>query len=183
MVIQCTADGKAKMNDKQRAFFLEMPEGWRGRRVEVRLRVLKSKRSQNQNAYFHAAVIPFFQEMFERFGGEVYDANVVKEFLKQKFGAEAIVDMETGELVRVGKPTSDMNKEEFGNFLDAMNAWAFEMWEVELPDPEKYLDTISWRDSDQQMPAVAPVASDLTPNDSPTPPAQDDAKAHFIAPF
>jgi len=103
--------------------YLQTMEG-----VECDITVTKyrKKRSLPQNAYFHGVVCVI---LGNHWGYDVDEAHsaICTEFLT---------------VSEEGKPdyvrsTTDLNTEEFNDFLEQVKMWASQYWGVFIPDPEK----------------------------------------------
>lgn len=101
--------------------------------VEITIK-RKGKRSLQQNKYYWGCVLPEIQHELKRLGND-FDIETIHEFLKQKFNSEKVVVEATGELIEMGKKTSQLNKEEFGIYLDRIILWAAQTLEITIPEP------------------------------------------------
>lgn len=93
----------------------------------------KSKRSLSQNAYIHSCFTILTKE-FNKFGNN-FTVEEMKDIVKAKLLTVAVHNadaMYMGDRVR---HTSELNKEEMGEFITGMQAWAAE-FSIIIPDPE-----------------------------------------------
>lgn len=93
----------------------------------------RGKRSLPQNAYYWSCVVKEIQVRLKELGND-FDADDIHEFLKQKFNKEQVVTKQ-GELLEIGKTTTDLNKEEFSIYVDRIREWASDTLEIFIPDP------------------------------------------------
>lgn len=94
----------------------------------------KGKRSSQSNRYYFGVVVREIRERFKELGHRV-DSETVHEFLKQKFNAEKVVIPETAEVIEIGKTTTEMNKDEFFEYVEQIRQWASAVLEIYIPDP------------------------------------------------
>lgn len=94
----------------------------------------KGKRSSPQNRYYWGIVVEEIkQELFRR--GNRFDAEDIHEWLKLKFNPSKVVIEYTGEVLEIGGSTTEMNKEEFMNYIEKIREWAAMNLEITIPDP------------------------------------------------
>jgi hypothetical protein len=94
----------------------------------------KGKRSTPQNRYYWGVVVYEIKERLKELGHRT-DPETVHEFLKQKFNSEKVVIPETAEVIEIGRTTTEMNKEEFNEFIERVREWASATLEIYIPDP------------------------------------------------
>lgn len=94
----------------------------------------KGKRSNPQNRYYWGIVIDAIRREFLR-RGDKYTPEEIHEGLKAKFNPKSTGDQETGEAIFItGDTTTEMNKEEFGSYLDRIIEWANKSLEIVIPE-------------------------------------------------
>jgi hypothetical protein len=117
---------RKRMNEDLRTF----------KNVDVVIIIKKrGKRSLPQNAYYWAVLVKEIQLRLRELGTDV-DMDDVHEFLKQKFNYERVVTVD-GEAIDIGKTTTEMNKEEFGSYIDRIIEWAAMTLEITIPLPNE----------------------------------------------
>lgn len=114
--------GKAHFDAAMRRF----PDGV----VGVRFEVLREKRSNAQNRYWHGIVIPLFAEHCG------YEFDEMKDQLALKLIPKEITNMETGEVYRVPGHTSDLNTKQFNDLIERAQRLGAEMG-IYIPDPNE----------------------------------------------
>jgi len=102
-----------------------------GKRVEIIIRKLSSKRSIQQNRYYWAACTIIANEIG-------LSKEEVHDILKFKFLQEERVIEATGEIVICFKSTAKLNKSDFADFMDSVIRWAAEM-NIYIPSPDEQL--------------------------------------------
>lgn len=92
-----------------------------------------SKRSLQQNKYYWKCVVWVIRHRLEQLGND-FDAETVHNWLKEKFNSVPVIG-EGGEyLGQVGMSTTEMNKEDFGIYIDKITAWANDFLQITIPE-------------------------------------------------
>lgn len=100
----------------------------------VSVKVLREKRSNAQNRFWHGVVIPVFAEALG------YELNEMKDALALELLPKTIVDMTTGEERTVPGHTSDLNTKEFKDLIERAQRFGAEMPSpIYVPDPGEYI--------------------------------------------
>lgn len=99
----------------------------------------KNKRSNPQNAYYWAAVVPLVQQGIKDMGTEVTKEET-HEFLKSKFNFLEIVNTETGQCERIPRSTTALSKIEFSDYVQKIQQFAAEFLNVIIPDPGQAME-------------------------------------------
>lgn len=94
----------------------------------------KSKRSLKQNAYYWACCLPIVQEGFKELGHEL-TLEEVHDFLKARFNFKEVVNFQTGEVIQIPKSTTELSKDEFGEYISRIQQFAAEFLHRVIPDP------------------------------------------------
>lgn len=131
-------DGKLRLDYK--AQFDAYIKRFEGDEVVVKVTKRRSQRSDEQNGYWWAVVVPLLAEHCGYTHDEMHDA------LKLKFLSRE--DMSKG-LIRVGS-TAKLNTLEFADLVDRVALWAAEDFGVVIPLPDK-----RWREKRNHQQAVA----------------------------
>lgn len=94
----------------------------------------KNTRSSQQNRYYWGVVVKEIQLRLNDLGND-FEPETVHEFLKDKFNKKEIVG-EGGEVIDfLGASTTEMNKEEFGVYVDKIIEWAASFLSIAIPLP------------------------------------------------
>lgn len=96
-----------------------------GHRVEVVVRKIKAKRSENQSRYYWGVVL----ELLSKELG--YDQDEMHEILKYKFLQSHAMGMP------YVKSTTKLSTGEFEDYLSKIKRWAAEFLHIVIPDPNE----------------------------------------------
>ena len=105
-----------------------------GREVEIIISPLP-RRSNKQNAYMWACVVPVIQSALQDLGHEV-NADQTHELLKAKFNPVTLADADGEYLGEIGGSTTEMSKGDFINYLEKIAIWAATYLHIVIPPPE-----------------------------------------------
>lgn len=109
----------------------QMKEGWE---VEVAVKRRRATRSQQQNAYYWGVVVELISEHTGYSPDEVHDL-LKALFIPKRLAVQDGNGEIHGEIV-IGGSTRQMNKVEFGEYMETIRRWAAETLDVVIPDPE-----------------------------------------------
>ena len=111
-----------------------------GARVVIGVKVLKPRRSTQQNKYWHGVVIPYFMDHFNEHrpaGTAAYTFEQVKDILARKLlPTSEVIDPETGETFCVLGKTSLLSTTEFNDLKERAQVWGAELG-LYVPDPNE----------------------------------------------
>lgn len=93
----------------------------------------KSKRTNPQNAYYHAVVVPFLRDCLVDLGHQM-TLESTHEFIKAEFNFKEIVNENTGEVKRVPQSTATLSKSEFSDMIDRANLFVSEWCNCSIPE-------------------------------------------------
>lgn len=132
-IFSSVTDGKLnKVASKEIADTLKQFEG---KRVEVIIKRLRSKRSLKQNAYMWGCVIPIIRQGLKDLG-YLMSPDEVHEFLKDKFlDYETMATSDGLEIGRKYKSTTEITKTEFCEYINQIQIWSAEILGIVIPDP------------------------------------------------
>jgi len=102
-----------------------------GRNVLVKFEKRGSKRSMPQNRYYHGVVVQMVMMGLREIGYSL-SHDETHFFLKQKFNPIEIPG-NGGLVIEVPGTTTQMNKTEFGEYIDRIAQWAAEYLNVVIP--------------------------------------------------
>lgn len=101
---------------------------------------LKSKRSLEQNSYFHAVVLPIVRSHLLDLGWiEARSPEWVKDYIKFHCLIKEYVNPDTGEVMKSLGKTSGLSTTEFKEFVEDVQRWAAESLDLYIPDPGQKL--------------------------------------------
>ena len=99
----------------------------------IRISDARRMRSSLQNALYWASHVEAFRYFLMQ-QGQVYTAGQCHEMLKSKFLNEPVHDARTGELIGyVAKSTTKLTTAEFSEYLDKVEHWLSEFFNIILP--------------------------------------------------
>lgn len=92
------------------------------------------KRSNQQNRYYFGLVVPLIQKGLYEKGLDV-SKEEAHEFLKARLNFTELVNEDTGEFERIPMSTTRLNKEGFSDYIQKIQRFAAEWFEIVIPDP------------------------------------------------
>lgn len=123
-------NGRLKVN---RVRLAKLLAGRRDCELEIVIERKHATRSLSQNAFYWSAVIGAISD----YTG--YTAEEVHEFCKSRFLPKRIVMAdkhgEVTEEIVIGTSTTKLNKVQFGEFITAIQMWAAETLDLNIPNP------------------------------------------------
>lgn len=107
-------------------------------KMVMTLKRYKAKRSLSQNGYYWKVIIASVRQGLIDHGFEscYLDKDSVHALLASKFLKRDIAN-EAGEFITITLSTADLNKVEFGEYIDAIDRWAIDFLGFNLPLPEQ----------------------------------------------
>ena len=118
-----------------RKAFAELLLNLRNKDVEIIISKRRKKRSGNQNRYYWGVLIPCIQQGLFDTQGEWLNTEEVHAFLKVHFNFKEITNTSTGEMVKLGKTTTELTTIEFEEYQDKCRQFADEFLNVIIPLP------------------------------------------------
>ena len=108
-----------------------------GKEVDIQIERWSPKRTDQQNRYYFGVVCPFVADGIYDLTGERYSKDAVHEWLRKRFLPESeIVDITTGEVLKVPSSTKRLSVEEFASYLNDINSFSLEHFGSSLPPAE-----------------------------------------------
>jgi len=92
----------------------------------------KNRRSTQQNRYLFGVVYKEMEIKLRELGNDV-DVETIHEWCKQKFNAKYILGPSAEVLTTIGDTTTEMNKEQFSEYIDKISRWASANLELYIP--------------------------------------------------
>lgn len=123
-----------------------------GKEIELVLRKKKKFRSNQQNRFYHGAIIPIIR-MALRETGIIMNHDQCHELLKERCNQVEYVNEKTGQIIQCSGSTRDLSTSGFMDYLVNIKVWAREFLNIELPEPGEPLHfefeniTIKWSSS------------------------------------
>lgn len=119
----------AKEKDKKKLY--EVLKSRKPKVYNIEIKEYRKDRSNNQNKYYWGVVI---KELCNHTG---YNADEMHEVLKAKFNPKELVFKQTGESVKIGGSTADMNTFEFEAYLEQIRIFSLTELDVLIPLPNQ----------------------------------------------
>lgn len=117
--------------------FTELLLNLRNKDVEITISKRRKKRSGNQNRYYFGVLIPCIQQGLFDTQGEWLNTEEVHAFLKVHFNYKEITNTSNGEMVKLGKTTTELSTIEFEEYQDKCRIFADEFLNVIIPLPNQ----------------------------------------------
>jgi hypothetical protein len=130
-------DDKGALSIHNRQRLLEWAMQHPGKNVVIKFERKGSKRSLPQNNYYHGVVVQTVRLGLKEIGYSLSHEEA-HFFLKQKFNPIEIPNKD-GEAIEVPGSTTQLNKIEFGEFVERIAQWAAEYLSVVIPAPTESL--------------------------------------------
>lgn len=130
-------NGQMKQN---RPLIKRALESFEGVNITITIAKRKKQRSGNQNRYYWAVIVVFWQNIFLTEWSDVYSKAQTHEFLKYNCNYIEKVNEETGEILRVSKSTTENSTVEQEQFCTAARNLAHEMFSITIPLPDTQIN-------------------------------------------
>jgi len=102
---------------------------------QAEIKEYKKNRSKSQNALMHMWFTVIAKEYFLT-QGKAYSPEVWKEFFKEQYLGQEVIEMPNGKLKVRNKRTRDLKVSEMAAFLSDIDMHAGSEFEIQLPRPE-----------------------------------------------
>ena len=113
---------------------------YEGHTIDVIFKKRTNKRSNNQNSYYWAVIVPVFQNCIKEEWGEIWSINQTHEFLKTNCNYIEYVNEETGEIIRRTKSTTENNTVEQEDYHEKCRQLALNFFNTDIPLPNENLE-------------------------------------------
>ena len=132
-ILSKVSNGKLSINatnDVRKAL-----NSFEGQNVEIVIKKARSKRSDSQNKFYHAGVVPIVKQGLKDLG-YIMTLAETHEFLKDKFLQEEMVHPETAEVIgKRTKSTTELSKMEMVEYIDSIIQFSAEILGVVIEPP------------------------------------------------
>lgn len=112
-------------------------EAFEGKDIVITLKRRSRQRSLNQNAYYHAVLIPLTYEGIKNTWGDVYTNQQVHEFLKNRFLCTERYNEQTGEVIRLPKSTTENTTTEMEEYHSNIREFLLDWFGCKAPMPNE----------------------------------------------
>lgn len=110
-----------------------------GKRVRIRINVVRRQRSNQQNRYYWGVIVKAAKIGVEEMWGREIASEDAHELLKQRCNGADIVNQQTGEILRFGQTTTELNKLEAEDYYEKCRQWILEWFNITVPLPNEQL--------------------------------------------
>lgn len=112
-----------------------------GKQVEIILRRKKKHRSNRQNSYYHAAIVPAVKVCLYECWGEVKSLDETHELIKQECNYKEFWSDKLDRYIRITQSTTTLSTIEFELFTERARQWANEWFgaNIGLPNEQSKL--------------------------------------------
>lgn len=117
----------------------QLIESFEGKEVEVIVRRKRKHRSNPQNRYYWAVVVPIIREGIMDSWGDNYSKEKTHDLLKAEFLYDEKPNEETGEFIRIIKSTKECSTTEMMEYIEECKKFATEWFGVSIPDAGEQL--------------------------------------------
>ena len=115
-------------------------KSFEGKTIKLTIEKLVNKRSNNQNSYYWAVVIPILKDAILNEWGEVWSKEKTHDFCKMQFNYFEKINEDTGEIIRVPKSTTENTTTTQEEFHLEIRKFAKEWFNVDIPLPNEHLE-------------------------------------------
>lgn len=119
----------AKESDKKKLY--SVLKSRKPKLYNIEIKEYRKDRSGNQNRYYWGVVI---KEWCNYTG---YAADEMHEVLKAKFNPKELFFKNSGEAIKIGGSTAEMDTLEFENYLDQIRIWSLKEHDLLIPLPNE----------------------------------------------
>lgn len=130
-------DGVLKIT--KRADFDNEVKQFDGHNVIIKVERYRATRSEQQNRYYFGVVCGLIRERLRELGHDL-SIQDTHDFLKGRFNAKELIDVNGGEVIQVGNSTSKLNKSEFMEYLEKIKQFSATTLDLYIPDPNEQLE-------------------------------------------
>lgn len=134
-------DGSLKIQN-QTALKLDL-KSLEGKELEIKITKKKKRRSNPQNSYYWAVVVPVVKEglIDAGFQRDVFsNTNAVHELLKSMFCPKVeVVNKETGEVLELPPTTTNLTTTNMMEYFEDIRQWGAEYLGINIPEPNEVM--------------------------------------------
>lgn len=127
-------DGSLKLH--KRSEFDSLIKDFKGCDVLITVSKKYKKRSINQNAYYFGVVVTEIRDRLNELGHNV-TLDLTHEMLKARFNSQESVNENSGEIFSFPKSTTEMNTEEFCEYIDKIIIFAKQSLDIDILYPNE----------------------------------------------
>lgn len=118
---------------------IEIADVFNEKSIKVTVERNKAKRSDAQNRYYWAVVLPYVRDGFIDIGNELQrngeSIMLIHELMKERFLDNGIELADGyGEVMKTKPTTTSLTKDEMTDYIESIRRWAAEFLNVQIPD-------------------------------------------------
>lgn len=133
-------DGAMKIRNRKQLDDDLKNTDWKVARITIEK--FKSKRSEQQSRYYWGAVIPIVQAALKDTGNR-FSKEQTHDLLRCKFLKEDLPINDHGEFITRIKSTTELNKSDFGDYIEQIAQWSSEFLGCNIPPPSTQLELLN----------------------------------------
>lgn len=114
-------------------------DAYNGHKINITFSKRSNKRSNYQNSYYWAVIIPIFKNSIKEEWGEIWSIKETHEFLKSNCNYIEFVNEETGEIIRKVRSTTENTTTIQEEFHEKCRQLCHSFFNTEIPLPNKNL--------------------------------------------
>jgi hypothetical protein len=141
MIIKSTGtvgiDGALRLHKRKE--FDNLLKDFKGSDVLITVSKKFKRRSVNQNSYYWGVVVTEIRDRLNELGHNV-TLDLTHEMLKARFNIQESVNESTGEVFKFPKSTTEMNTEEFCEYIDKIIIFAKQSLDIDILYPNEQGD-------------------------------------------
>lgn len=136
-IITTVDNGNVKRNKGE---IINALKSFEGKTIKLTIEKFANKRSNNQNSYYWAVVIPILKEAIYNEWGEVWSKEKTHDFCKMQFNYFEKINENTGEILKVPKSTTENTTTTQEEYHLEIRKFAKEWFNVDIPEPNEKLN-------------------------------------------
>lgn len=114
-------------------------DAYNGHTIDITFKKRSNKRSNEQNSYHWAVIIPIFRNAIKDMWGEIWSMEETHEFLKSNCNYTEIINEDSGEIIRKVKSTTENTTVTQEEFHEKCRQLCSSFFNTEIPLPDKEL--------------------------------------------
>lgn len=137
IIITDVVNGNLKRN---RGEITNALKSFEGKTIKLTIEKFTKTRSNNQNSYYWAVIIPILKDAIYNEWGEVWSKEKTHDFCKMQFNYLEKVNEYSGEIIRVPKSTTENTTTTQEEYNLEIRKFTKEWFNVEIPLPNENLN-------------------------------------------
>ena len=113
---------------------------YEGHTIDITFKRRSNKRSNNQNSYYWAVIVPITRNCIKNEWGEIWSLEKAHEFLKNNCNYEEIINEDSGEILRRVKSTTENDTKNQEDFHEKCRRLVKDFFNTQIPLPNEDLE-------------------------------------------